>query len=229
MRRFGVTACVVAVCVLAAPKVSADPVLWEAGFYQDGDVYTLDVDTIPATWDLSLFDTVTGLGSITAQVTGLGVHTLLAFLDIELDEEVGGFSDEFGGVVGAAPGGLRWEIDEPGLGGMLGDIYDNFEAGALDGTNAFAGGAIDDVSIALGWAVLLAADETATLTLTIGTVAPVAGFYLVQTDATSGSSVYFSTSASITGGGGPTGVPEPATLLLMGLGLILGARRISRH
>ena len=222
MRRLGVSICVLAICALAAPGASADTILFESAFNQDGAVYS--PGTAPANWNLAAFDTGTGLGTITAQVTGAGLHNLLVFLDIEIDEEVNGFYNEFGATSGAPSAGLMWEIDEPGY--VFGDIYDNFLAGALDGTNGVPPGSPDDVSFALGRAFTLTAGETATLDFRTSLTAPAGGFYLVQTDPDSDSSVYFSSELNITGG---EPIPEPATLWLLGSGLAFGARRFGRR
>ena len=223
MRRLGVSICVLAICALAAPGASADTILFESAFNQDGAVYS--PGTAPANWNLAAFDAGAGLGTITAQVTGAGLHSLLVFLDIEIDEEVNGFFNEFGATSGAPSAGLMWEIDEPGY--AFGDIYDNFLAGALDGTNGVPVGLPDDVSFALGWNFALAGGEVATLRFMTNTMPPAGGFYLVQTDPDSDSSVYFSSELNITGG--EPVIPEPATLWLLGTGLAFGARRFGRR
>lgn len=223
MRRLGVTACIAAMCALAASRASAAPILWEAAFNHDGAIFGLGA--APLNWNFAGFDAVTGLGTITAQITGAGDHSVLAFLDIELSEEVNTFFNEFGDVFGAAPAGLSWEIDEPGW--VFGDIYTNFVAGSLDNANALPAASPDDVSVALGWAFSLAADDVATLTWLVSLTQPLGGFYLAQIDPDSHETVYFSTSVSVQGG--QASVPEPATLLLLGTGLILGARRFTRR
>jgi hypothetical protein len=160
-------------------------------------------------------------------MTGAGVHNILVFLDIEIDEAINTYFNEFGNVIGAPGAGLSWEIDEPGF--VFGDIYNNFVAGALDNTNGVPPGSPDDVSFALGRAFALAAGETATLNFRTSLTAPAGGFYLVQTDPDSASSVYFSSDLAIRGGG--PFIPEPGTLTLLGLGLGLAAaaRRLRRR
>lgn len=223
MRRLGVSTCILAICALAAPGASAGPILWEGAFNQDGAVHS--PGTAPTNWNLAAFDTGTGLGTITTEVTGAGLHNLLVFLDIEIDEEVNGFYNEYGDALGAPLAGLMWEIDEPGY--DFGDIYGNFLAGALDGTNAVPAALPDDVSFALGWSFALAGGEVATLRFSTSTTLPPGGFYLRQTDPDSDSSVYFSSGMNITGG--EQEVPEPATLWLLGAGLAFGARRFVRR
>lgn len=210
----------------ATPTASAGPILFEAAFSQNGAFS--GPGTEPANWNLAGFDTVTGLGTITAQVTGAGLYSILVFLDIEIDEETNTYFNEFGTVIGAPDAGLSWEIDEPGYGGILGDIYENFVAGTLDNTNALAGPPYDDVSMALGRAFNLDADEVATLTFRSSLEAPASGFYLVHTDPDSALSVYFSSDITIRDGG--TTVPDAgSTLLLLGLGLAACARGLRRR
>jgi hypothetical protein len=78
----------------------------------------------------------------------------------------------------------------------------------------------DDVSMAMGWDFTLASDETATVDYLLSLIAPASGFYLTHTDPDSQASIYFSSSLSIRGGGDPPPIPEPTTLLLVGIGLV---------
>jgi hypothetical protein len=226
MRKLVIAFLILMALGLAAPTALAGPILFEAAFSQNGALSAPGLE--PANWNLAGFDTVTGLGTITAQATGAGLYSILVFLDIEMDEETNTFFNEFGTVIGAPDAGLSWEIDEPGYGGIFGDIYDNFVAGTLDGTNALAGPPYDDVSMALGRAFNLDADEVATLTFRSSLTAPADGFYLVHSDPDSNLSVYFSSDLTIRGGGTP--VPDAgSTLLLLGLGLAACARGLRRR
>ena len=150
MRRFVVALLMLAAFGFAAPAASAGPVLFETAFSQDGTVYTALGRRRR---------TGTSLGSTQSPAWGRSprryaapaLHNILVFLDIEIDELVNTFFNEFGSVVGAPGAGLSWEIDEPGY--VFGDIYTNFVAGALDGTNGVPSGSPDDVSFALGRAL----------------------------------------------------------------------------
>ncbi len=200
-------------CMLAALPAGAVPTIYEWHFNTDGAV-TNDLSS-PLVGGGAL-----GWSEIT--VTGAGDHSFAAFFDYEIDESVNTFFNEYGVAHGVAAAGQSWEIDEPGY--VFGDIYNNFVAGTLDGTNGVPSTAPDDVSMALGWNFSLAAGETATITLLLADVAPLLGFYLEQVDPDSGESVFFSSRLTIAGGGTP--VPEPSTMCLVALGLasLLGMR-----
>ena len=187
------------------------------------DVYTT-VDPAPAGVSLAGFDTTTGLGTITATITGLGAHTIDLFVDHEIDESTNTFYNEFGAATGVLAAGQSWEIDEPGY--VSGDIYDNFKFSTLDNTNGVPSGFEDDVSMALGWDFTLAADETARIIFELSTVAPAGGFYLTHTDPDSNASIYFNSALEIRSEA--PGVPAPATLVLMAAG-VLGLGGVARR
>lgn len=109
--------------------------------------------------------------------------------------------------------GQSWEIDEPGW--IFGDIYDNLLDGQLDNSNSVPQGLEDDVSLAMGWKFMLTAGETALITLTLSEEVP-QNFYLAQVDPAG--THYFSSTLAIQSSSSP--VPEPATILLFGTGLI---------
>ena len=211
-----------ALLAMSSLSVQAVPVigLVDYSFNIDGAVSEVSLgDPVPAGVNIAGFDDITGLGSITATITGAGAHTFDAFFDHEIDEVINGFTNENGLAFGTAAAGQSWEIDEPGY--VDGDIYENFQVSGLDngvGTSIYGDVTFpDDVSMAMGWDFTLAAGETATITLTLSDVAPAGGFFLAQTDLASNAGIYLSSALSISGGGVPT--PEPAVAMLLGLGL----------
>lgn len=169
----------------------------------------------------TLFNTTTGLGSITVGYSGAGTYKSGLFVDHEIDQEANLWFNEFGAATNSPDSGQSWEIDEPGFTG-LGDIYENFLAGTLDNGNGVPDGTPDDVSMAMMWDFTLNAGETARVTYNIfemvaGAPLP-AGFYLSQTDPDSDATIIFTSDFSVRGGGGQV-VPEPSTIALLGAGL----------
>ena len=173
-------------------------------------------DALPLNVSMAGFDKARGVGSITITMSGTGAHSVGLFVDHEIDEETNTFFNESGSASGAAAAGQSWEIDEPGW--VFGDIYANFAAGALDGSNGVPAGSEDDVSMALAWNFLLAGDEQATIRFLVSELQPASGFYLSQHDPESNVSLFFSSTLHIVQGGEP--VPEPAGTALVGLGLL---------
>jgi len=213
----------------------ATPALYDWAFNIDG-VLTVQSDPGDGTFGYDLtgmpvtgtLDATTDLGALTWTTSVAGDHTFLAFLDYEIDESADTFWNESGSVVNvAALSALQsWEIDDP----WDGDIYWNvYDGGPLSGSVDV--GAESDISIAMGWDFSLAAGDVATITLTISdSILDLDGFYLWQYDPDSDKSIYFSSSLNIIPGG-DTPVPEPATMLLMGAGLVglLGVNRRKKN
>lgn len=226
-------------------------VLYDYGFNIDGKVsMPILGDPVPAEVDISGFDDITGLGDITATISGAGTHTFDAFFDHEIRETNNSFFNEFGSFTGAPGAGQSWEIDEPGFAGdngvlgengdpYYGDIFDNFEDSMLDNQinydsfdNQFLASP-DDVSMAMGWDFTLGVDEFATISLTLSELMPTSGFYLSHTDPDTKdqnenvvpTTFYLSSSLDI------AKVPEPSILLLFGTGLLglVYSRRKLRH
>jgi hypothetical protein len=188
------------------------------GFALNLDGQVIDAGgPIPSTVDLGDFDLATGLGVVRVEIAPLpGLHDVLAFFDHDIDAALNTFFNETGSAVGTPESGLTWEIDEPGF--VLGDLYENFAAGQLDGgigTSVYGATVFpDDVAFGLGWRFALSPGETAVVTFTVSGTAP-SGFHLSHADPDSPSALYASSSLTI--------VPEPGTALLVGWGLFVAA------
>jgi len=188
-------------------------------------------DPLPATGEL-----IDGKGTLSLEINGSGVHSVIGFFDFEIDQYSNTFFNESGAAVGMPRLGQSWEIDEPKY--FFGDILDNVSLGTLDNTNAVPSGQEDDVGFALGWDFDLLLGQTAVIDFIFDDNLPTVDFFLSQTDLNSDFSIYFYSTLSISGGSATynpnpiTPVTEPSTLILAfaggGVGMLFSSRRRKR-
>jgi len=228
-------AAVLGLSSLSAQAIMSPPLLADYGFNIDGDVsYPFYGDPVPANVNTSLFDDWTGLGTITATITGAGSHNFDAYFDHDISNTT---DNELGSTSGSVGAGQSWEVDGSLWANNPGDIDLNFEAGILD--NTIGNGIPDDVAMAMGWDFDLTDGQTAEIILELTDIAPLSGFFLAQSNMVRGVSnydIFLTGTLNITGGclsscnedqgkvpepcnEDQGKVPEPSILLLMSLGL----------
>jgi hypothetical protein len=162
------------------------------------------------------------LGSVLITLAPGNNQFALAYMDYDLNyPNTGSFSD-FGSVVGTPPAGVTYELDDPNVS----NIFNDFSANALtDQNNVATPGRPPNICCDVSWAlgvggINVPTGDQALVTFTVATTPPASGFYLQQTNQTptgaNGESIYLSETTTLE----QTAAPEPASIALLGSGLI---------
>ena len=166
---------------------------------------------------------------------GAGLQTIGVFMNYDIDFKSFGSFGDYGTVVGAPPAGFSYEMDNE----FTSSIFSDFAAGALTDANNVGFAACNalyppqycDVSWALQDTFVAASPGS--ITFTVSTAKPAAGFYLEQTSGLScqASGGVGPTCAnlylSVGGAAPPPPIPEPSTWLLLStvIGFLFLARK----
>ncbi len=172
------------------------------------------------------FDTtlVPGTNTLGSAVVTLGPgngQAVLAYMDYDLNYAAAGSFTDYGTVLGTAPAGYSYELNDPNSS----SIFSDFAANALTNMNAVGtplsvgvpGGPCCDVAWALGiGGINVPSGQSATVTFRVSTTDP-GGFRLQQVNQYNMETIYLSATVNI---GGTTQIPEPGYAGLLGVGLV---------
>lgn len=196
------------VFLVAVPIANAD--LGEFGFMWNGTFYYA-ADPLPSNFNMSAFDTMTGYGSIVITF-GPGSQLFTSVFDHNLGQL---WDKDLVGTGGMLDPGQSFEMGNPDAG--LSTLVPDFFAEALNNQIDLPGlGEHDDWAMGMGYAFSVNPGEQATLLLKFGDIEPGSGFWMHQVG-DGGEQMYMQ---GILRNGETPDAPEPATMALIGAGLL---------
>ena len=153
-----------------------------------------------------------------------GNYNVFAIFNYNID---GSGLDEYANALGQLSVGQVYSVNNES--GSANSLFTQGAGGSFDNTNhlgSCTGSACPDAAVGLGYVnVTVPSGSTGTITFTAGSTPPPSGFYVQQTDNSTGNSINLSSSIQIDGGLNAqiSAVPEPETMGLMagGLGAML--------
>jgi hypothetical protein len=230
MKKFNSYVVVFAFIALFVSSAQAEAVLADWCFNVNGDSATncntggnAIVSPITGSFDTTLSPTANNLGSAIVSLGSGNGQFVAAYMDYDLNFAATGSFTDFATVLGSAPAGYTYELDDPNSS----SIFNDFSANALTNVNNVStsltpsdpNGPCCDVSWSLGvGGINVPMGESATVTFTVSATDP-GGFRLQEKNQYSGESIYLSATVQIGEGPPPPGVPEPGYTLLVGAGL----------
>jgi hypothetical protein len=168
-------------------------------------------------------------------VVGAGTYNVFAFFSFDVGP---GNFDQYATAVGTQAAGQVYSVDAPGdpsAGGSVtsytpGYLGNQYSLGTLDNTNHLGSSSCADtnscepVSVALGYTNIVVPDgQQELITFTAGDTPPGSGFYVAQTNATSGDTVFFSADPQLIAN------PEPVSMVLFGSGFAVIGLAVRRR
>ena len=219
------------VMIYILPTLSwATPVLYDwsidvdGTLYQSSDIYMApapdgDITGVSGFPLFSAEDTNTGelykgpmaVGTITLTFEPCygGDHHVEGYFDVEIDSYLNTWFNETGTTHGTATGGVD------GYASYHPSYFDYLDPNDPVGDPATDP---DDIVWVMDWDFTLGYEQDAILTYYLSDIVPQSDFYLSQSDADTGETVYLYSTLEISDRACP--IPEPGTILLVGSGLV---------
>jgi len=187
-----------------------------------------------ASFDKTLEPGTNTLGTVTVTLAAGSSQYVAFYADYDVDFATFGSYSDTASVHGTLPAGSSYEIADPNSGGLFTDFSTVTNAGLADtdtaNTPSGPPNQCCDAAFALAFGNINVT-TTGTVTFAITTAAPTSGFYIEQTNTTTGDSIFLQGSVVLGGSPPPPMAPEPPTYVLgfslIGLALLWNRRRLA--